>query len=156
MGFLLPDPQSPRVIAAHLGLGANHFSPRLFSWVAKAPGTESGSLCLYWASGFPKAQVHVEACPLSTPVPGDPGLSHCLRKTFTVPELLTSAIAAALVMPGAGRGACQAHLSFSLWDSFRPRSSPGRSASRLIFENHHFYIPDSGSFVFVLFEFPKT
>ena len=27
---------------------------------------------------------------------------HCLRKTFTVPELLTSATAAALVTPGAG------------------------------------------------------
>lgn len=52
---------------------------------------------------LPKAQVLVDACPLfSTPVSDDLGLAHRLRKTFTVPELLVSATAAALVTPGAG------------------------------------------------------
>lgn len=41
---------------------------------------------------------------LSAPVPRGLGLPHCLRKTFTVPDLLTSATAAALVTPGAGGG----------------------------------------------------
>lgn len=53
---------------------------------------------------LPKAQVLVDACPLSTPVSDDLGLAHRLRKTFTVPELLVSATAAALVTPGAGGG----------------------------------------------------
>lgn len=52
---------------------------------------------------LPKAQVLVDSCPLfSTPVSDDLGLAHRLRKTFTVPELLISATAAALVTPGAG------------------------------------------------------
>lgn len=77
------------------------------------------------------------------PVPDDLGPSHCLRKTFTVPELLTSATAAALATPGVrGEGwGARLHLPFSWLDSGQPpRSSVGRSASGLVFENRHFHI----------------
>lgn len=85
------------------------------------------------------------------PVPDDLGPSHCLRKTFTVPELLISATAAALVTPGVrGEGwGAHLHLPFSWLDSGQPpRSSVGRSASRLVFENHHFHIFNFCCFIF--------
>lgn len=59
---------------------------------------------------LPKAQVLVEPVPSSPPVSDDLGLAHRLRKTFTVPELLVSATAAALVTPGAGGGGGSLHL----------------------------------------------
>lgn len=61
-----------------------------------------------------------------------------------------------------GRGRGQLAPSFSQVDSnrpTRPQSYVGRSASRLIFfffENHHFYIPDSNEFCFVLSGFHRT
>lgn len=83
---------------------------------------------------------------------------HCLRKTSTVPELLTSANAAALATPGAGGrdGEQGPSLLFPVGLG-QPRSSVGRSASRLIFENHHFRIPNFCLFCFdfVLFDFLK-
>lgn len=92
------------MIAHPLGFRANHFSPRLLIGADTFLGAGVRFDLLFRLASLEFCESTSPRRPryLSAPVPRGLGLPHCLRKTFTVPELLTSATAAALVTPGAG------------------------------------------------------